>query len=440
MATFRLTADHLTPFDFLAGAVVIKEGWTIGETLTENWEFIGAGSPTILLAEIAELNALLSNAREWAVDPLRYNPTWLELQTDDEGPVRRRLVLDGGRGFLNRTGINPLLTNQRIALDVSLEFAYPWWEEQTETTVYNDTISCLGGTVTIPLGGDMDGRISRIRLDNLVDPGLMTQFWIGIRQVYDGTSDLVNVWSCSLGSNGTDASNTADSDCVSGNRKTITFGTTTLAKRTAITYDDLIGASDSTHLRGRYLVLLRYKLPTSSSAVNLQMRYGFSGDTKAIQEDVIVTTGGSGMSTYGVVELGMVQFPPGIPRGKITDLSECEIDIYAERITGTTHLYLAELLLIPADHLLRITGASVGPSTGDLETNIYTHEDEEVSSFGYDLLPNVNARPEPENWRLPYQEDSVLILVGALSATELREADTITLSLYAHYCWQNYTK
>lgn len=438
MAIFRLAATHLTTFDFLSGAIQIGDGWTLGESLTESWGFIGAGSPSTILSELADLNALLANAREWAVDPLRSSPSWLEFQLDSGGPIRRRLVLDGGREFLQRTGINPLVENERIALNLDLEFAYPWWEEQGETTVYGSTVNCLGGKIILPGGGDMDGRISRLHLDGLVDPGLLTQFWIGCRQAYDGASELVNVWQCSLGTNGTDASNAADADTISGNRKAITFATATLSRRLRIKYSQVVGANDPTHLRGRYLVLLRYKLPTTSSAVAIELRYGYSGDTKAIQDAVILSSG-SGMSTYGVAEIGNVTFPPGTPRGVVANFAECEIDIYAERITGASHLYLAEIILVPSDHLLRITGASVGPNTGNFETNVYTHEDEEVAAYGYDLVPNANARPEPENWRLPYQEDSVMVVVGAQTSTELRKSDVITLNLYTHYCWQNYS-
>lgn len=441
MTVFQLTATGLTTFDFLGGYVLIKDGWTIGESLTESWEFVGRGSAGSLRTELATLNALLQNAREWRDDPLRANPTWLEFQSDGEGEVRRRLILDGGREFLNRTGIDPLATNQLIALTVDLEFAYPWWEEQTETTVFNEAVSCNGGTLTIPGGGDMDGRISRLILSDLVAASTLTQFWIGTRQAYDGSSDLVATWFASLGLGGIDATTTADADCVSGTRVTISFGTTTaLDLRRRIVYGDIVGAGSTTHLRGRYLVLLRYKLPTSASAVALELRYGYDIDTLAIQDAVIITTSGSGMSNYGVIELGMVQFPPNIPRGTITDLQKCVIDLYAERITGSTSLYLAELILIPADHLIRITGANVGVS-GGAYTAIHTHEDEEVVSTGQVSgdYPSASARPEPENWRLPYQPDSILVLVGARSATNLAEADEINLALYAHYCWQNYS-
>ncbi len=432
MAIFRLAATHLTTFDFLSGAIQIGDGWTLGESLTESWGFVGAGSPSTILSELADLNALLANAREWAVDPLRSSPSWLEFQLDSGGPIRRRLVLDGGREFLQRTGINPLVENERIALNLDLEFAYPWWEEQGETTVFNQNANCLGGKLYIPGGGDMDGRISRLVLSS--GSSAMTKYWIGMRQVYDGTSDLETRWAISLGMDAVDSSDTADTDCISGNRKTVTFATTTtLAQRTRMLYAPIAGAVDYTHLTGRYLALLRYKLPTSASAVAIEMRYGYVEDTLAIQDAVIVTTGGSGMSTYGVVELGMVQFPAGSPRGLAATMDDLTIDIYAERITGSTQLHLAELILIPSDHLIRVTGAAA-------TTNIYTHEDEEVVAFGVVAgLTTGTVRPEPENWRLPYQADSVLVIVGAISSTNLSEADTVNLALYSHYCWQNYS-
>lgn len=430
-ASFRLSADGLTTFEFLSGAIRLKEGWTIGETLTESWEFIGQGTGAVMRAELADLTALLNNAREWATDPLRSGPTWLEFHADGEPDSRRRLVLDGGREFLNRTGINPLMTNQRVAIEIKLEFAYPWWEKEGETTVFNQSVGCLGGALYLPAGGDMHGRISRLTLSG--GSSAMTKYWIGIRQPYTGTADLETRWSCSLGMDATDSSNTADTDCISGNRKTVTFATTTtLAQRNRILYS-VIGSGDFMHLTGRYLVLLRYKLPTSASAVAVEMRYGYVNDTLAIQDAVILTTGGSGMSTYGVVELGMVQFPAGSPRGLAATMDDCTIDIYAERITGSTQLHLAELILIPSDHLIRVTGAAA-------TTHIYTQEDEEVVAFGVVAgFTTGTVRPEPENWRLPYQEDAVLVIVGAISSTSLSEADTVNLALYAHKCWQSYS-
>ena len=65
MTTFRLTADNHTPFEFLDGAIRLAEEWTIGETLTENWTFIGKGTATDLRTELADLTKLLNNAREW---------------------------------------------------------------------------------------------------------------------------------------------------------------------------------------------------------------------------------------------------------------------------------------------------------------------------------------------------------------------------------------
>ncbi len=431
-ASFRLGADGLTTFEFLSGAIRLAEGWTIGETLTESWTFIGQGTGAVLRAELADLTALLNNAREWATDPLRSGPTWLEFHADGEPDSRRRLVLDGGREFLNRTGINPLMTNQRVAIEIKLEFAYPWWEKEGETTVFNQNVGCLGGKLYIPAGGDMDGRIARLTLSG--GSSAMTKYWIGMRQVYDGTSDLETRWAISQGMDAVDSSNTADTDCISSNRKTVTFATTTaLAQRSRMLYTTIAGAVDYTHLTGRYLALLRYKLPTSASAVALEMRYGYVNDTLAIQDAVIVTTGGSGMSTYGVVELGMVQFPAGSPRGLAATMDDLTIDIYAERITGSTQLHLAELILIPSDHLIKVTGAAA-------TTHIYTHADEEVVAFGVVAgFTTGTVRPEPENWRIPYQANSVLVIVGAISSTSLSEADNINLALYAHKCWQSYS-
>ena len=443
MATLKLVAGG-TSFDFLSGYIRINDGWTFGETLSESWKFTGKGTAANILSELNDLNEIIFNALTWGTDPLQGVATWLEFAIDAESVTRRRLVIGGNKAFLNGTGIDPMMSNQRVSLQIELEFAYSHWEEKAETTLLAPVnTSCLGGKLTLSPGGDINSRMVRVRLDDLLNPGLMTTFWMGVNNHYGvSPTDLVPVWKCSLGSNGTDASNVADADTVSGSHKRITFGTSSLQLRTNITYGTIItdaSVTNSAHLRGRYLVLLRYKMPSTSTSVAVEMRYGLSGDIKATSDAIIISSG-SGMSTYGLAEIGNVQFPPGTPRAAAgTDLSFAEISIYAERITGASNLNLGELILIPSDHMIRLTGATVGPSTGDLETTIYTHEDGEVAAYGYDLYPTSSARPEPENWNLPHGTGSIMVMVGAISTTESRLTDIVKPTIITHRCWQNYS-
>lgn len=433
--------DGNTPFDFNDGYIKLAQdsyqdsGDQVSFTLT------GRGSETQLTTELNTLETLINNAILYSNDGLRGNAVWLNLQTPGDVTNRRRCIAAATRpqwAWNNGGGINPFLTSQTIKGSFTLFMAHVDWEDEDTHGGHTTTLSALGGknaSFQLTQQGTAYGRIKSIRLDTLNQPGLITKLWIGLRPRRDGMSGLVNVWSASLGDNGTGTAGAVDANCSSGNRKTVTYSTGSLVRRTTVNYDDVVGVADNTHLRGRYLVLLRYAIAADNTAWEVQVRYGFSGATHAALEPAIVSRA-TGSSAYKVVELGTVQFPPSNDRGLITDLSECEISIYAGGISGTGNLYLGELILIPTEHLIRVEGASIGPSTGDFETTIYTHPNGEVYGYGYDIVPNATVRVSPENWVLPFEPCGLYL--AAAQGDNLTLTDTIEVTLTLHRRYRNY--
>lgn len=432
--------DGNTPFDFYSGLITLSQdswqdsGDQISFTLT------GKGATSLLLAEFQTLEDLLNAAALYTPDGLRGNAVWLNQQTDGDIVTRQRCILTVSRpqwAWSNGGGINPLLTTQTIKFNLTLFMASVDWENEAESEITVTTLDALGGTYNFQTTkqGTAEGRIKSLRLDTLNQPGLITRLWIGIRPKRDGLTDFVNVWAASAGDNGTSTAGAADANCDSGNRKTVTYSAGSLVRRTTIVYDDVNGALDSTHLRGHYLVLMRYAIAADNTAWEVQLRYGYSGGSQAALEPQIVSRA-TGSTTYQVVEMGTVQFPPSNDRGLVTNFDECAMSIYAGGISGTGNLHLGELILIPTEHLIRVDGASIGPSTGNFETTIYTHPSGEVYGYGYDIVPNTTVKVDAENWLCPYEPCALYLAAAQGSALVL--SDTIAVSMVIHRRYRNY--
>lgn len=433
--------DGSTPFDFLSGYITLSLDTYQDDGNSLSFVMVGQGLTKSLMTEFNQLEALLKLAALYAPDGLRSNAVWLYHQTNEDVLLKRRVILSYTKPtFVSSTGggINPFLTSQTIKFSFTVFVGSPDWEDSDETPVTSTTLDALGGVYNFQTTqqGTAYGRIKSIRLDTLNQPGLITRLWMGIRPKRDGLTDFVNVWRCSLGDNGSGTTGTSDTQCASGTRKTVTYSASALTRRTTIQYDDINGSLDSTHLRGTYLVLLRYKILAASTAWEVQVRYGYSGGTHTPLEPQVISTSGGSDSNYRVLEMGTVQFPPSADRGLITNFDECELSIYAGGISGSGNLGLGELILIPTNHLIRVSGASIGPSTGNFETTIYTHPDMTVYGYGYDTNPNAAVAVSAENWFCPFEPCALYI--AAAQDEYLTLDDTIDISMVLHRKYESY--
>ena len=180
---------------------------------------------------------------------------------------------------------------------------------------------------------------------------------MGLREENQGTSEFDPLWELEDGTNGTDSSDAVDATASGGGKVTCTFTTEAgLDERVSINTNQAhSGTTNWHHFFGRYLVLLRAKVG-SSTECGVQLTIGGPSDSEygAKCEEVYIDNTG-----WKLIELGQVTFPPsgfrenigGNLTGKYTTFF-----LHAERLSGSGSLDMDCLYLIPCDHHIHAYG------------------------------------------------------------------------------------
>jgi hypothetical protein len=184
-------------------------------------------------------------------------------------------------------------------------------------------------------------------------------------------------------------------------------------------------------LRGRYRVFLRYRKNTSSDGVNIRLLWG---DSLSMVENDIYATPAS--TSFRAADLGEISLPFGfdpIYAGDGTELSvsnAVNIEVRAERTSGSGTLDFDVLVFVPADDRLAITEWANALETHVLDardTSVYVRDGSNrvVSSAaphipgGYPLLsPNQTNR---------------IFLLRSIAVWTLTTMSSVSVSYYPRY-------
>jgi hypothetical protein len=413
------------------------------ERVVEVIDVIGVGTQEELIAAEAEIQELLDQARLWFLNPVQVDSVWLEWTVNGEETDTisyeygaKRALIYRGRFVLNMPDrFDGGFLNSEVFGQIVIERS-AFWEN-----CYRKSSGFTGG----PSGelidisslqayrGTVPARLAALSVSSFAD--YATDFWVGIRSEGMGDTDFEPVWECEDGTNGTDASDAVDATASGGDKVTVSFSSSeSLEERMSITIDEAHSGSDSSHFVGRYLVLARCKVG-SSTVCGLKMFYGYSATPYGTQEEIYIDN-----TVWQLVELGEVQFPPHRTSRYIAswldNMDDITISLHAERISGSGSLDLDCLILIPSEHLLTIKDLGDGATLP--VAALYTLEDGTQVLFDALISPSVELYSQGQfsarNWVLP--GDCAFMVTAfqrAGTAHSLTDAIDVTVEYYPRW-------
>lgn len=421
----------------LWNSVFKVRGWqtrTNGPRVIETFNLIAEGTDAQIIAAENQLADHLYEAEEFHADPLRRLGILLRAQANNESSSRTSLIYKGELLTIMQANITPMLGKNGAFYQLALERHAAW--ETTTTGPTGANVSVLGGLVSLTdMGGTLLGRLGQLDLiARNGGGGPLHRFWVGIRPVHEGTSTFVAKWECESGTNGTDASDTADASCSGGNKVRVSFATVaSLAKRLSMTVTTFI--STPSDLVGRYLVLLRGSV--TAGVVAIQMRTGFSQSESFAPHKTIYLSNTSDQ----LLELGEVSLPPFGYRNQVQDadaLDQFQFQIWAERISGAGSLDMDCLILIPAEHSIYVSGGSLSYSVGDVnKLSVFTFEDDQKMVLQYSNdIPRANMEFGHGNWAYP-NGGGVMVIAAEREGSQVI-SDTVDYAIERFPRWRTY--
>ncbi|MCI0726421.1 MAG: hypothetical protein L0332_06820 [Chloroflexi bacterium] len=417
-----------------------------GESIqAETFSLAGRGNPvTILLPAKEDYERLLKQNRLWHNNPLLDESIWIESNLD--GELERRCLLYP-RSKINHVpgaGVTPYGNISNLMLLSLLLERHPAWEDLTPSTQSGTAISGLGGKLTLTAAGTLESRISKLTIDGISGVAPIGTYWLGIQPYNDGISSFEPLWELEDGgiSGYTDVSFVSDVlGSGSGNNVLeISFATdASLLPRHAITVGSVIG-SNYEHMRGTYMVLLRYRADNTNAAefgLQLKVGYGSTPNPAPVRDEIFVPTSDD---EFHFVELGEFTIPPGTERGvEGTNIANAQVELYAERLTGTARLRCDCYVMMPSKHMIKLTGG--GEASASMRLDVFTHENDKITAIEFDAgVPRRNIVPEPTNWYIPVGETNggVLVLAMQRATGDQDKDDTADLELEVYNRWLSY--
>ncbi|HNB50412.1 MAG TPA: hypothetical protein PK530_00635 [Anaerolineales bacterium] len=427
--------------DLWSGTLQVRGGgWQTrrnGARVIETFNLVGGGSDATLITAVNTFEDLLDLVEKFHTDPLRNESIWLEANATSE-TARRALLYDGELTPAMLANLSPLLGRDGAYYTAALT-RHAAWEKVTAETASTTNVSALGGTWALgDEGGTLNGRIARLSVEGRSGGGgPLHRFWVGIRPLYEGTSTFASKWECESGTNATDATDTADANASGGTMVRVDFATVaTLTKRFHMGVTTFV--STSKHAVGRYLILARAKV--TAGTVALQMRSGFSGGENFAPHKMCFLSN----TTYELIELGEVQFPPMGYRSLLQNdemLEQMQLQFWAERISGAGNLDVDCLVLMPSEHMFYVSGDRVQYYVDGNETQLLTFENDEhlavnMQGIFSGLVPYANLDYAPTRWEYPVG-GGLLVFAGQRNGEQiLTDAVDMDYSMYPR--WRHY--
>jgi hypothetical protein len=319
----------------------------------------------------------------------------------------------------------------------------PWWEELTAGTYASGTanpLNCSGELWTPTVtSGDLSGRISYVQISNMTDTALLDDFWLGIRPTYAGTANYTSLWECEYGTNGTGASDVGASSESNGTVVRVDFtSNSAMVQRLRVSYSQASGTLDD-NMSGKYLVLGRIACGASTEClVDLYQGLAQVGSTpqgiELVGETKVTNT------EYKLIELGQVQLPPSglkVFDGTGTNYVDPTLYIYAQRLSGSSYLYLDCLILIPCEHMLTIKNASI--DNGADAIYYRSGADGKSIAFMYDSTSERNEIVEHSIVDFNWPSDGGVMVIAAQAASGTIEHDLVANVRVGMYVYPRYS-
>ena len=376
-----------------------------GEFIAESMSLVSTTTAANIRTTQADLDFLFEQAKLSVENPIYNDFVYMYWQSDGES-VKRSPVKAGESEIVSDQVVSPLIDNSAggAKIRVGIE-RYPWWENESGTTVALGTnISTSGGTVEIGNDeGTLNQRISQ--LDLYAAAGTIYQMWAGIRPTYRGYANLVTTWECEAGTALNDASVVADAAASGGSAVKVDFAGTAWDLVRNLIYLSDVAASGYEDFSGKYLALLRAKPGGTADVFSVTLKYGFGNEDTPI--GLIagqVNIHGSVTTDYYLYELGNVYIPPIPDRGgKITDDSMFDtffMRTLAARTSASGTLTMDCIYLIPSDHLVKCKRTAIGVNGGT--TSFYTSEIGETYAIGHNSSNQmITMEYDFHNWEYP---------------------------------------
>lgn len=390
--------------------------------VVESFDLVAdTGNNAALIQEINKLEKLFEEARQWHMDSMQLAPVVLRAYSDTEA-AKQSLIYEASLQYpADIPGFHQFAPG-RVIVRVNIS-RHPLWESTTSQSNAWFTKTSLGGYVLdagTPIG-TAPGKVT-LNIAEVSGGNHLGNVWFGIRRKYSASASFNPVIELESGSNGTDTASAADAGASGGNKKTVTFVTTTLSRR--VYWSIVLPAAES--YRGRYLVLCRMKLSAGSTTAGVQLKYDFGGGANPVPcEEVYFTD-----TNWRLVELGEIQLPPS--RVLSWDLSGYYFELWAERLNGAGNLDLDCIILIPSDQFLSAKNGTVGTVALTMDYNDVPVITNLVSGTVYSLMQTSVRNlytPANENW---------LWVVAAERPTQHVLTDNVDVSLYWTPRWLSY--
>lgn len=383
--------------DLINGVLRLRRGsWhprsgEFGEDrVVETMDLVSEETNAAVIAELVKVEGLLEQARTWPINPVQAGGAWLEwgigaeprVSAEAGYPSKRAWVYSGKLELGGGDVLPGAFLNDRAVAKLAIE-RHPLWENLEPV---EDSFSSYGfGDVEDMTGllaemGTAPARIVQFDF-NTVPARTNREFWIGFRSANRGWSDYDPLWELEDGDNGTDTSDAVDATASGGDKITCTFATEEgLDQRTKVSMHQAhSGISYPEHFHGRYIVLLRAKVG-SSTECGVVLRWGkYSDEDRARAEEVYISN-----TSWKLIELGQVMIPAGGYRDEYNLAGYAELATYftmaidAERLSGSGSLDMDCLYLIPADHYLH--AYNTAEAQYGLHVTAMTTPDDQVSA------------------------------------------------------------
>jgi hypothetical protein len=324
-----------------------------------------------------------------------------------------------------------LTANTEITLEIPAEYAaYGLLETPVSAvSVSTDPAAGSNGCFVDVTGvkGDVESPALISFPGSAVGIGVQTLTAVRRRGTPANTPFFLQAEAMTQGTNTTVQANDANFSGSGNNYSRCTFTTASDQIRLSTT---TLGTS-GVDLRGRYRVFLRYRKNTSGDGVNIRLLWG---DSLSMVENDIYATPAS--TSFRAADLGEISLPFGfdpIYAGDGTELSvsnAVNIEVRAERTSGTGTVDFDVLVFVPADDRLAITEWANALETHVLDardTSVYVRDGSNrvVSSAaphipgGYPLLsPNQTNR---------------IFLLRSIAVWTLTTMSSVSVSYYPRY-------
>ena len=434
--------DEAAKVDLLGGGLQLRRGTWIpkpaadGREVIETLYLAGLGGNADIIAELGRIEDLLEKARRWPLNPVQVGGTWLEWGIDAEPRVpaesgyasKRAWVYGGDLQVVAPKGLPGPLMEEKIAARLALRRHGVFENLEPVTDSYTGYAFGTAYTLTgISESGTVPGRIQKATISAGVGCDVQ-EYWVGIRPVNAGVNSFSPVWILSDGVAGTDASDITDATTFDVYRVQVTFATETgLAERVSV---DTVQAHAATpewdHWRGRYMVLVRAKVD-SSTECGMVLHYGDRHGSQTALEEVFLDN-----TSWKLIELGEVTIPPGGYR-EAYEVSGDDLikyftfSVYAERLSGTGYLHLDSLYLIPTDCYAH--GIFDAEDVSGCELAIFTTPDDrqDARMVAYSTQYTLQGETVLSNWVLPV--DPGVLVVAGQEMTQHNLLDTYDVDL-----------